>query len=257
MIHPTAIVEASARIDESVSIGPYSIVGADVEIGPNTIIAAHVAISGPTRIGRDNRIYQFCSIGEDPQDKKFSRESESILEIGDGNVIREYCSLNRGTGEGGGITRVGDCNWIMAYVHIAHDCQIGNNNTFANNATLAGHVVIDDFVTLGGFTGVHQFCHIGSYAFTAISSVIVKDIPPYLMVTGNTAKPCGLNKEGLKRHGFSADAINSIRRAYRILYRDGLMLNQAMNKLGDLTEECNDIMPFLDFIRQSRRGIVR
>lgn len=257
MIHPTAIVEPTARIDESVSIGPYSVIGADVEIGSNTEIAAHVAISGPTRIGRDNHIYQFCSIGGNPQDKKFSGEPESILEIGDGNVIREYCSLNRGTGEGGGITRLGNANWIMAYVHIAHDCQIGNNNTLANNATLAGHVVIDDFVTLGGFTGVHQFCHIGSYSFSAISSVIVKDIPPYLMVTGNTAKPCGLNKEGLKRHGFSVETINNIRRAYRILYRDGLMLSQAIDKLYEMTEECNDIVPFLDFIRQSRRGVIR
>ncbi|MCS3902529.1 UDP-N-acetylglucosamine acyltransferase [Methylohalomonas lacus] len=257
MIHATAIIDPAAQIDESADIGPYSVIGSEVEIGADTVVGSHVTITGPTRIGRNNQIYQFCSIGECPQDKKFSGEKESSLVIGDGNVIREYCSLNRGTAQGGGTTRIGNYNWIMAYVHVAHDCIVGNHNTLANNATLAGHVIIDDYVTLGGFTGIHQFCHIGSYSFMAISSVIVKDVPPYLMVAGNTARPCGLNKEGLKRHGFTVDTINAIKKAYKILYRDGLMLNQAMEKLTELAIDFDEVSRFVEFIRNSKRGVVR
>ncbi|MDZ7736429.1 MAG: acyl-ACP--UDP-N-acetylglucosamine O-acyltransferase [Gammaproteobacteria bacterium] len=257
MIHKTAIVDPAADIDSSAVIGPYSVIGADVHIGPQTIVGSHSVVKGPTTIGKDNHIYQFCSIGEDPQDKKYSGEKESVLKIGNGNVIREYCTLNRGTEPGGGVTSLGDNNWIMAYVHIAHDCIIGNRNTFANNTTLAGHVVIDSDVIFGGFTGIHQFCHIGSYAFTAISSVIVKDVPPFLMVTGNTAKPCGLNKEGLKRHGFNSQRINDLRKAYRILYREGLIMKDAMIKLAKMAESNGDIALLVNFIYSSERGIIR
>lgn len=257
MIHKTAIVDSAADIDSSAVIGPYSVIGSDVCIGPRTIVGSHSVVKGPTTIGADNHIYQFCSIGEDPQDKKYSGEKESVLQIGNGNVIREYCTLNRGTGPGGGITNLGDDNWIMAYVHIAHDCIIGSRNTFANNTTLAGHVVIQNDVIFGGFTGIHQFCHIGSYSFTAISSVIVKDVPPFLMVAGNTAKPCGLNKEGLKRHGFSSARINDLRKAYRILYRDGLIMRDALMKLADMAENNEDVALLVNFIRASERGIIR
>jgi UDP-N-acetylglucosamine acyltransferase len=228
-----------------------------VEIGDGTRIASHVVINGPTVIGRDNTIYQFTSIGENPQDKKYAGEKESVLSIGDGNTIREFCTINRGTAGGGGSTRIDHGNWIMAYVHIAHDCRVGSNNVFANNATLAGHVTIDDFVTLGGFTGVHQFCRVGSYSFSAISSVIVKDVPPFLMVSGNTAKPGGLNREGLRRSGMKNERIILIRRAYKILYREGLLLNDALSKLAELAEESEDVTLFCDFIKASRRGIVR
>lgn len=257
MIHKTAIVDPAADIDSTAIIGPYSVIGADVYIGPQTIVGSHSVVKGPTTIGKDNHIYQFCSIGEDPQDKKYSGEKESVLKIGDGNVIREYCTLNRGTGPGGGITSIGDSNWIMAYVHIAHDCNIGSRNTFANNTTLAGHVVVDSDVIFGGFTGIHQFCHVGSYAFTAISSVIVKDVPPFLMVAGNTAKPCGLNKEGLKRHGFNSERINDLRKAYRILYRDGLIMKDAMTNLAKMAENNKDIALLVNFIHSSERGIIR
>ncbi|MEX0951520.1 MAG: acyl-ACP--UDP-N-acetylglucosamine O-acyltransferase [Gammaproteobacteria bacterium] len=257
MIHPTAVIDDSARIAANISVGAYSVIGAGVEIAAGTEIGSHVVLQGPTRIGRDNRIFQFSSIGADPQDKKYSADEDSFLEIGDGNTIREFCSINRGTAHGGGITRLGNQNWIMAYVHIAHDCIIGNSNTFANNATLAGHVTIDDHITLGGFTGVHQFCHIGSYSFAAISAVVVKDVPPYMMVAGNTAKPHGLNNEGLKRHGFSSEELKQLRRAYRLLYREGLLLQDAIVQLEALAVEESKVQVLVDFIRQSERGIVR
>ena len=188
MIDSTAVIHRNARISDLAEIGPYSVIGSNVEIGAGSCIGSHVTIDGPTVIGKDNRIFQFCSIGEDPQDKKYKGEAESALVIGDRNTIREFCTINRGTGDGGGVTRIGHDNWIMAYVHIAHDCQVGNQTVFANHSTLAGHVQVDDAVILGGLTGVHQFCHIGRFSFAAISTVIVKDVPPYLMVTGNTAK---------------------------------------------------------------------
>lgn len=257
MIHPTAIIDSNANIDETVSIGAYSIIGPDVRIGSGTFIGPHTVIKGPTRIGVDNKIYQFCSIGEDPQDKKYGGEKESELTIGDRNVIREYCTFNRGTGPGGGLTSIGDDNWVMAYVHIAHDCIIGNRNTFANNTTLAGHVQIENDVIFGGFTGIHQFCRIGSYSFTAISSIVVKDVPPYLMVSGNTAKPCGLNREGLRRHGFDSSRIDELRKAYRTLYREGRLLNDALKALDEYAASNSDIACLVNFIRQSDRGIVR
>ncbi|MFQ5660618.1 MAG: acyl-ACP--UDP-N-acetylglucosamine O-acyltransferase [Gammaproteobacteria bacterium] len=257
MIDPGAIIHSDADIGRDVEIGPYSVVGANVEIGDKTWIGPHVVIKGPTRIGRGNRIFQFCSIGDDPQDKKYQEEQESALEIGDGNTIREFCSINRGTGPGGGVTRIGDENWIMAYVHIAHDCIVGGHTVFANNATLAGHVVIDDYAILGGFTGVHQFCRIGSYSLTAISSVVVKDVPPFLIVSGNTARPNGLNREGLKRHGFSRDVVGKLRKAYKIIYRDGLNLNDALDGLEPLARDSSEVAGFINFIRESSRGIVR
>ena len=257
MIDPTTIIHQDAVIGENVEIGPYSVIGSNVEIKTGSRIGSHVTIDGPTTIGKNNHIFQFCSIGGDPQDKKYKGETESKLLIGDGNTIREFCSINRGTVDGGGVTSIGNSNWIMAYVHIAHDCLVGDQIVFANNSTLAGHVKIDDYVILGGFTGVHQFCHIGHHSFSAISSVIVKDVPPYLMVTGNTAKPNGLNREGLKRHDFSSASIKSLSQAYKVLYREGLLLKDAIEKLEQLSEQCQEVAIFAEFIKSSKRGIAR
>ena len=257
MIDQTAIIHSSADINKNVSIGPYSVIGENVSIGSGTVIGSHVVITGPTTIGPNNKIFHFSSIGEDPQDKKFNKDKNSYLEIGANNTIREYVSINRGTSDGGGKTIIGNNNWIMAYVHIAHDCIIGNNSTFANNTTLAGHVAIQDFVTLGGFTGVHQFCRIGSYSFSAISSVIVKDVPPYILVSGNTAKPSGLNREGLKRNGFDADTINLLKKAYRIIYRESMTLSEALNELMELSVDSKSVNVMHSFISSSERGIVR
>ena len=257
MIDATAIIHPGAQIADNVTIGPYSIIGDKVAIASGTQIGAHTVVNGPTSIGPDNRIFHFCSIGEDPQDKKFQGEEDSVLSIGKGNTIREYVSINRGTGEGGGKTVLGDDNWIMAYVHIAHDCLVGSHNIFANNATLAGHVHVDDYAILGGFTGVHQFCRVGSYSFSAISSVVVKDVPPYVLVSGNTAKPTGLNREGLKRHGFTSDTINLLRKAYKIIYRDGLKLKDALSALETLAVESQEVDVLKNFIASSQRGIVR
>lgn len=257
MIHQTAIIHPSANLADDAIVGPYSIIGEQVTVGPGTEIGAHVVINGPTRIGPDNRIFQFCSIGEDPQDRKYTGEADSELIIGKANTIREYVSINRGTGDGGGKTIIGDNNWIMAYVHIAHDCTVGNQTIFANNATLAGHVKIDDYAILGGFTGVHQFCRIGGYCFSAIASVIVKDVPPYLLVSGNTAKPSGLNREGLKRYGFTNETINLLRKAYKAVYRDGLVLKEALSVLAELAHESDEVASMRAFISASQRGIVR
>lgn len=257
MINPTAIVHPEAKIDADVEIGAYSIIGKDVFIASGTKIDSHVVINGPTTIGKNNKIASFCSLGCDPQDKKYQGETDSTLKIGDNNTIREYVSINRGTGDGGGKTIIGDDNWIMAYVHIAHDCIVGCNTIFANNATLAGHVTIDDYAILGGFSGVHQFCRIGSYSFSAISSVIVKDVPPYVLVSGNTAKPSGLNREGLKRHGFDNETINILRKAYKAIYREGLILKDALDVLAELSKESEKVELMRSFIAASERGIVR
>ncbi len=257
MIDPTASVHPGAEIGNGVSIGAYAVIGDQVRIADNCVIGPHVVIKGPTRIGEATRISQFSSIGDDPQDKKFQGEAESFLEIGANNVIREFCSINRGTAQGGGVTRVGDGNWIMAYVHIAHDCRVGNNTVFANNATLAGHVHIDDYAILGGFTGVHQFCRVGCHSISAIASIILKDVPPYLMVSGSSAKPSGLNRVGLKRNCFADSSVDALRKAYRIVYREGLLLKQALEKLEALSGECSEVALFTRFIRESERGIVR
>ena len=257
MIHSTAIIHSGARLGAGVSVGPYSIIGEHVEIGDNTRIGPHVVISGHTRIGCDNRIFQFSSIGEIPQDKKYAGEP-TRLEIGDRNTIREYCTLNLGTVQDAGVTRVGDDNWIMAYVHIAHDCQVGNKTIFANNAQLAGHVHVGDWAIFGGYTGVHQFCRVGAHTMTAVGTVILQDVPPYVMAAGNSATPYGINAEGLKRRGFSPDALMVLKRAYRTLYKSGLMLDEAKAKLEeDAKTHPAEIQPILDFLAASKRGIIR
>ena len=230
MIHPTAIIDPGAKIGANVEIGPFSLIGPNVEIGDNTVIGSHCVIKGHTRIGRDNRIFQFCSLGEVPQDKKYAGEP-TRLEIGDRNTIREFCTFNLGTIQDVGVTKIGDDNWIMAYVHIAHDCQVGNKTTFANNAQLAGHVTVEDWAILGGYTGVHQFCRVGAHVMTAVGTVILQDVPPYLMAAGNTAQPYGINVEGLKRRGFTAESLLALKRAYRTLYKSGLLLEEAKAKL--------------------------
>lgn len=257
MIDPRAIVDPAARVAPGVKIGPWAMIGANVEIGEGTEIGAHVVVKGPTRIGRDNRLFPFSSIGDDPQDKKYRGEPDSRLEIGDRNIVREYCTINRGTAHGGGVTRIGDDNWILAYVHIAHDCQVGSHTVFANNATIAGHVTVQDFAILGGFAGVHQFCRVGAYAFCAIASVVVKDVPPFVTVSGNTAKARGLNREGLKRNGYAPETIEILRRAYRILCRMNLTLGEAMKQLRELAETSGDVARMVEFIDQSERGLIR
>lgn len=257
MIDATAIVHPDSQIGPGVSIGPWTTIGANVEIGAGTWIGSHVVMKGPTQIGRNNKIYHYCSIGEDPQDKKFDPASNSQLVIGDDNVIREYSSINRGTPAGGGVTSLGNDNWIMAYCHIAHDCHIGNHTIFANNATLAGHVEIHDFAILGGFTGVHQFCRMGEGSFSAIAAIIVKDVPPFVMVEGNTARARAINREGLKRRGVDKDAIATLKRAYKTLYRQGLSLQDAIGRLKDPQETVAQVKQLVEFIEESERGIVR
>ena len=256
MIHPSALIDPGARLGNNVSIGPFCVIGAGVEIGDGTWIGPHVVIEGPTKIGRDNRIWQFASLGAAPQDKKFHGEA-STLEIGDRNVIREFVTFNRGTDDGGGVTRVGNDNWLMAYVHLAHDCIVGNNVIFANAASLAGHVVVDDWVILGGFTLVHQFCQIGAHAFTSMGSIINRDVPPYVTVAGSFAEPKGINSEGLRRRGFDSDRILSIKRAYRTLYKSGLPLAEAREELARAADGAPDVRLMLDFIERSQRSLVR
>ena len=256
MIHPSAIVDPRARIGENVSIGAYSMVGEHVEIGSDTWIGPHTVIEGHTRIGKGNRVFQFASLGAVPQDKKYAGEP-TRLEIGDRNTIREFCTLNCGTAQDAGATRIGNDNWIMAYVHIAHDCQIGSHVIFANNTQLAGHVHVGDYAILGGFTGVHQFVHIGAHSFTAIATVLVHDLPPYVMAAGDTAKAYGINSEGLRRRGFTAAALAEIKRAYRTLYKSGLTLDRARAQLAEQARNCEEIGLLSDFLEASTRGIVR
>lgn len=256
MIDPHAIVDAGAVLADDVSVGPFAVIGADVEIGAGTSIGPHAVIKGPTRIGRENKIYQFASVGEDPQDKKYAGEP-TRLEIGDRNVIREYCTINRGTAQDLGVTRIGDDNWIMAYVHIAHDCTIGNQTIFANAASLAGHVTIDDHAILGGFTLVHQFCRIGAHCFTAMGSAVTKDVPPFVMVAGNPGHPHGLNVEGLKRRNFGAEVIQEMRRAYKVLYKSNLKLDEARGRITEMVAGCPELKVLADFLGQSGRGIIR
>jgi len=256
LIHLTAIVDQSAKIAEGVQIGPYSIIGPEVEIGAGTVVGPHVVIEGPTRIGQNNKIFQFSSIGDAPQDKKYANEP-TRLEIGDNNVIREYCTISRGTTQDIGVTRVGDDNWIMAYVHIAHDCQVGSHTIFANSASLAGHVIVEDYAILGGFTLVHQFCKLGAHCFTAMNSVISKDVPPFILVSGHMAKPHGLNQEGLKRRGLSADVLSQLRKAYKILYRSGNTLDQAIEKMSELAKQCAEVEQLVTFLRGATRGVLR
>ncbi len=255
MIDSRAIVDPAARISDDVTIGPYAVIGADVDIGPGCWIGPHVVINGPTSIGRDNRIYQFCSIGEAPQDLKYNGEP-TRLRIGDRNTFREYCTINRGTVTGHGETVIGDDNLIMAYVHVAHDCVIGNNTVFSNGASLAGHVTIGDYAILGGFTLVHQFSEIGAHAFTGMGTALNRDLPPYTIASGNYARAIGINKEGLKRRGFSADAIRALSQAFKLLIR-GRDRNNALAEVQALVDEFPDVKAFVDFIENSERGIVR
>lgn len=258
MIDAQAIVDPSVSLGSDVTIGPWSLIGPDVEIGDGTWIGPHVVIQGPARIGRDNRIFQFCSLGADPQDKKYGGERDQTrLEIGDRNTLREYCTMNRGTVQGGGVTLIGDDNWIMAYVHIAHDCIVGSHTVFANGASLAGHVIVEDYAILGGFSLVHQYCRVGAYSFAALSSIVVKDVPPYVMVSQNPAKVHGLNREGLKRNGLSNETINLLRRAYRILYRENLTVSESIERLKALAPESPEIARLIEFVGKCTRGIIR
>ena len=255
-VHPTAIVHPAAKLGRGVSVGPYSMVGEHVEIGDHSVIGPHVVVTGHTTIGCDNRIFQFCSIGEQPQDKKYAGEP-TRLEIGDRNTIREYCSLSRGTVQDGGVTTVGSDNWIMAYVHLAHDCQVGDNTIFANNAQLAGHVQVGDWAILGGFTVVHQFVRIGAHSITAMGTILLQDLPPFVMAAGNPAEPRSINAEGLKRRGFSAAAIAAIKRAYKTIYKAGMKLDEARAALEAESLTVPELSVLAGFLVASGRGIVR
>ncbi len=254
MIHSTAIIDPSAKIGKDVSIGPYSVIGPRVEIGDNTWIGPHVVINGPTKIGRENRIYQFSSIGEITQDLKYKGE-ETFLEIGDHNIIREFCTINRGSVQDKSITKIGNHNLMMAYVHIAHDCIVGNHVVFSNNASLAGHVHIDDHVVLGGFSGVFQFCRVGAHSFISTNSVVIKDVPPFVKVSGYYAKPFGLNTVGLQRRGFTTQTITELKRAYKVIYRNGLTVANALVELKKAVAP--EVQMLVNFIESSNAGIVR
>ena len=255
-VHPSAIIDTGAKLADDVAVGPLAVIGADVEIGPGCRVDAHALVQGPTRIGKNNHIGAYASIGGNPQDKKYHGE-RSRLEIGDGNTFHEFVTINRGTAEGGGTTRIGDDNWIMAYVHVAHDCIVGSHTVLANNATLAGHVEVDDHVVLGGFAGVHQFCKIGAHAFAAMFSAINRDVPPFIYVAGQFAVPRGVNAEGLKRRGFDAGRIAAIKRAYRTLYMSHKTLEDARAALVEQANASEDVRAFRDFIDRSERSLVR
>jgi UDP-N-acetylglucosamine acyltransferase len=259
-IHPTAIIEPGAQIHATAEIGAYSMIGPDVVIGARTRVGPHVVIEGHTSIGQDNTFYQFSSIGAPPQDKKYAGEP-TRLEIGDRNTVREFCTFNRGTVQDVGVTRLGHDNWIMAYVHLAHDCQIGNHTIFANNAQLAGHVHVGDWAIMGGFSNVHQFCKIGAHAMVGMSTSLTQDVPPYVILSGNPAQAHGINSEGLKRRGFSREAIAAIRTAYKVLYKSGLTLEEAKSALRvqeqSEPEFSTELNVILEFLQNVSRGIVR
>ena len=255
-IHPTAQIAEGVRFGAGVEVGPFCVIGADVEIGANTTIAAHAVVSGPSRIGSDNRIHSFAAVGGDPQDKKFHGERSELV-IGDRNTIREFVTINRGTADGGGVTRIGNDNWIMAYVHIAHDCLIGDHTIFSNNATLAGHVVIGDHAILSGFSGVHQFCRIGAHAFIGMGCLVNGDVPPFVIMADEYGRPRGINSEGLKRRGFSAERIAAIRRAYKTLYVAGLPLAEARAQLAQAAGDSPDVAALVEVLDASQRPLVR
>ncbi len=254
MIHETAIIDAKARIAADVEIGPYCVIGAEVEIASGTVIGPHVVVMGPSKIGQDNRIYQFSSIGEAPQDKKYQGEP-TVLEIGDRNVIREFVTLNRGTNEGNGVTSIGSENLFMAYSHVAHDCVVGDNTVFANAASLSGHVEVGDYAILGGFTSVHQFTQIGSKALCGLGSVVTQDIPPFSTAAGNRAKVIGINKEGLKRMGFSTELINALHKSFRQLLKSKIPKQDAFENLQPLCDKYPEVEEFVNFVKNSKRGI--
>ncbi len=256
MIHPQAIIEPSAQIGSNVTIGPWSYIGEDVVIGDNCTINSHVVIKGPTRIGTNNQFFQFASIGEDCQDLKYAGERTELV-IGDNNVFRESCTVHRGTIQDNSLTQIGSDNLFMAYSHVAHDCMIGDHCILANNASIAGHVHLGDYVILGGMTGIHQFCHIGAHSFIAANSLVLKDVPAYVMASGQPAKPFGLNTEGLKRRGFSAATILNIKRAYKHIYRQNLTVEAALVEVEKLHQDTPELIDFIDLIKNSARGIIR
>ncbi|WP_426114326.1 acyl-ACP--UDP-N-acetylglucosamine O-acyltransferase [Massilia sp. PWRC2] len=259
LIHPTAIIDAAARLDPSVEVGPYSIIGANVVIGARTVIGPHVVIDGHTTIGEDNRFFQFSSIGAQPQDKKWAGEP-TRLEIGHRNTVREFCTFNTGTAQDKGVTRLGDDNWMSAYVHLAHDCQVGSNTIFSNNAQLAGHVEVGDWAILSGFAGVHQFCKIGAHAFVGMYTSLTQDVPPFVLVNGNPASARGVNIEGIRRRGFSRAQIDAIRAAYKTIYRSNLTLEEAKLELLEAdadAEGAAQVRAMRDFLGVASRGIVR
>jgi UDP-N-acetylglucosamine acyltransferase len=256
LIHDQAIIEDGAIIGNNVTIGPWTYISKNVVIGDDCHISSHVVINGPTKIGKGNRIFQFASIGEDCQDLKYAGE-ETHLIIGDNNTFRESCTIHRGTIQDKSITQIGSNNLFMAYTHVAHDCVVGNNCILANNASIAGHVHVGDYAILGGMTGVHQFCHIGAHSFIAATSLVVKDIPPYVMASGNTAKPYGLNSEGLKRRGFSKETISDIKKSYKKLYRQNKTVTESIEDINESIAASDEIKLFTDFIQSSNRGIIR
>ncbi|MDJ0807152.1 MAG: acyl-ACP--UDP-N-acetylglucosamine O-acyltransferase [Gammaproteobacteria bacterium] len=256
MIDPRAVIDPAAELDEGVKVGPFSVIGAGVQIGKGTRVGPHAVIRGQTRIGENNRIFQFASVGEDPQDKKYAGEP-TLLEIGDHNVIREFVTINRGTAQDRGVTRIGSHNLLMAYTHLAHDCLLGDHVIMANAASLGGHVTIQDHAILGGFTIVHQFCRIGAHSFCGMGSAIGKDVPPYTMVSGQPAKPHGINSEGLRRREFSAQTILQIKRAYKQLYMSGQRLEEAVEVIRGMLQETPELQILVDFVSEPGRGILR
>ncbi len=259
-VHPTALVDPAAELADDVEIGPYAIVGPKVRIGAGSSIGAHAVISGRTTLGRENRVFPHAALGGVPQDKKYRGEDTELV-IGDGNTIREFCTFNVGTADGGGVTRIGSDNWVMAYAHVAHDCRIGDHCVIANAVTFAGHVEVGDWVVLGGLTGVHQFVRIGSHAMAGGGTILLQDLPPFVICNGNPAAAHGLNSEGLKRRGFTAEAIATLRRAYKALYKEGLTVAEACERLAQLAAEApasaEHLAALAEFVRTSKRGIVR
>ena len=256
MIDERAIIHPSAKLAKGVTVGTGAVIGADVEIGENTRIGPYAVIEGPTTIGKNNNIFQFASVGDEPQDITYKGEP-TRLEIGDNNIIREYCMISRGTVKGGGLTRIGDSNFLMAYTHIGHDCMLGNNIIVINYGALSGHVTVDDYAIIGGYSAVHQFCHVGAYAFVARATYVPKDVLPYIMVAGYTSSVYGINTVGLRRRGFSSEAINCLRRAYKTIFRKGLTVQQAVAELEMMQNECTEVIPMIDMLNKSTRGIVR
>lgn len=252
----SAIIHPSAKIAEGVTVGPGTVIGADVEIGEGTWIGPHAVIAGPTVIGKNNKIFQFSSVGDDPQDITYKGEP-TRLEIGDNNTIREYCMISRGTVKGGNITRIGNDNFFMAYSHVGHDCMVGNSIIMINYSALSGHVVVDDYAIIGAYAAVHQFCRVGAYAFITRATYITKDVLPYVMIAGQSTEACGINTVGLKRRGFSSATIDQLRRAYKIIFRKGLTVQQALAELELMREECPEVEPMIQILNQSARGIVR
>lgn len=256
MINEHAIIHPSAKLAEGVSVGPGTIIGADVEIGEGTWIGPHVVIQGPTVIGKHNKIFQFASVGDEPQDITYQGEP-TRLEIGDHNIIREFCMISRGTVKGGGLTRLGHHNFLMAYTHVGHDCMVGNHIIMVNYSALSGHVTVNDYANIGAYAAVHQFCYVGAYAFIARATYVTKDVLPYLMIAGHSTSACGINTVGLRRRGFSSAAIDCLRRAYKIIFRKGLTVQQALTELELLRKDCEEVSPMIEILSQSTRGIVR